>query len=71
MATKMAMKCEGGCCGVHWCNKCALPVFVFGLLFLIAGTGVWVGAPMWFNGWTILGVFMALGALMTMMMKKM
>ena len=63
------MSCDG-CCGMHPCGKCAISVLVFGILFLIAGFNLWAAAPAWFNGWTLLGVFMALWGLMGMMMKK-
>ncbi|MBI5177603.1 hypothetical protein HY995_05985 [Candidatus Micrarchaeota archaeon] len=45
-------------CGMHACGKCAPMIAVFGLLFLVAGLGLFT-AP-WFNGWTVAGVFMAL-----------
>lgn len=55
---------------MHMCGKCAISVLVFGILFLIVGFNLWSAAPMWFNAWSILGVFMALCGLMGMMMKK-
>ncbi len=69
MATKAKMCCEG-ICGMHLCGKCAMPMAVFGLLFMIVGFNLWNGAPGWFNGWSILGVFMALWGVMAILMKK-
>jgi len=54
-------------CGMHLCGKCSWSVLVFGLLFLIAGLGLWAGAPAWWNGWTILGAFFFIWGLMTKM----
>ncbi len=59
-----------GVCGVHLCGQCALPNFIFGLLFLVAGLGLWSGAPVWFNGWTLVGLYLGLWGLMSMMMGK-
>ncbi len=67
MAKKASMECKGNC-GMHLCSKCALPQLIFGLLFLIAGLGLY-SAP-WFNGWSILGVYLVLWGLMAMMMKN-
>ena len=50
-------------------GKFSLMVLVFGILFLIAGLGLYSAA--WFNGWTILGAFLALWGLMPMMGKGM
>lgn len=54
-------------CGMHLCGKCSPMVGVFGILFAVAGLGLYVAN--WFNGWTILGVFMILWAAMVMMNK--
>jgi len=69
MEKKEMKECCNDCgvCGMHLCKKCTLPVLMFGLLFIVAGTGVWVGAPVWFNMTTVLGLFMALWAAMSMM----
>ena len=67
------MNCEGNCesaCCMHPCCKCAAPILIFGLLFIIAGFGLWTDAPLWFNGWTIFGVMLAMIALVKMFMKK-
>ena len=40
-------------------------VLIFGILLAVAGLGLF--AASWFNGWTILGVFMILWGLMPMM----
>ncbi len=45
-------------CGMHLCGQCSMMVALFGILFLVAGLGLYV-AP-WFNGWTLLGAFLAL-----------
>lgn len=58
-----------GMCGMHLCGKCTWMVLVFGIIFLIAGLGLYSAA--WFNGWTILGAFLALWGLMPMMSKGM
>ena len=55
---------------MHMCGKCAISVLVFGILFLIAGFNLWAGAPVWFNGWSIVGIYIGLWGLMGMMMKK-
>lgn len=55
---------------MHLCSKCALPNFIFGLLFVIAGFGFWADAPMWFNFETLIGLYLGLWGLMAMMMKK-
>ena len=59
-----------GCCGMHLCKTCVAPNIIFGLLFLIVGFGVWGDAPAWFNGWSILGLFMALWGIAAMTMMK-
>ena len=70
MAMKKGMACEGGCCGMHLCNQCAIPNVIFGLLLIIAGFGIWVGAPMWFNLETIIGVYLAVWGLFALLLKK-
>ncbi|MDE1798195.1 MAG: hypothetical protein KGH63_02205 [Candidatus Micrarchaeota archaeon] len=62
-------KCDM-CCGMHLCGKCSMVNLIFGLIFLVAGFGLWGNAPAWFNGWTIVGAYLALWALGMMMMKK-
>ncbi len=56
-------------CGMHLCKKCSPVILLFGLLFLVAGFGLWAGAPMWWNGWTLIGVFMLLWGIMAFVMK--
>lgn len=56
-----------GTCGMHLCSKCALPNVIFGLIFLVGGLNLWSGAPAWFNGWTTIGVYLALWGLLSMM----
>ncbi len=51
-------------CGMYVCKKCGVSNLIFGLLFLVAGLGLWSAS--WFNGWTILGVFLALWGLMSL-----
>lgn len=60
--------CEGNC-GMHLCGKCAFPQIVFGVLFLAYGLNVWSPGA-WFNGWTILGVYIAVWGACSMMMCK-
>lgn len=50
-------------CGMQVCGKCATVNLIFGILFLIAGFGMWSGAPAWWNGWTLIGLFLALWGL--------
>ncbi len=52
-----------GTCGMYICKKCGVVNIIFGILLLLAGLGVWDG-PMWWNGWTIIGVYLALWGLM-------
>ncbi len=59
-------KCE--MCGMHLCGKCAMMNIIFGLIFVVAGLGLYA-AP-WFNGWTIIGAYLALWGLAMAMMKK-
>ncbi len=58
-------------CGLHLCGMCAKITLVFGILFLIAGFGWWGGAPGWFNGWTLIGLYLGLLGLGPWMMKSM
>lgn len=48
-------------CGMQICGKCSAVNIIFGILFLIAGLGLFT-AP-WYNGWTLIGVFLALWGL--------
>ena len=48
-------------CGMHLCNKCASVNIIFGLLFLVASLGL--SAAPWFNGWTIIGVYLVVWGL--------
>lgn len=50
---------------MHICGKCSPMVLLFGLLFLVAGLGLY--AASWFNGWTLIGAFMGLWGLMSLM----
>ncbi len=43
--------------------------WLFAVLFLILGFGLWGGAPAWFNPWTVIGLFFVLKAVGPMMMK--
>ncbi len=52
-------------CGMHSCGKCSPMILLFGILFLIAGLGLYTAT--WFNGWSILGVFFVLWGGMSMM----
>ena len=54
-----------GTCGMYTCKSCGIFNIVFGILFLIAGTGIWANTPNWFNGWTILGVYVLLWGIMS------
>ena len=56
-------------CGMHICQKCAIPMIIFGLLFLVSGLGLWAGAPIWFNLSTLVGLFLALLGVMSFVMK--
>jgi len=62
-------KSEQKMCGMHLCKTCTLPNIVFGLLFLIVGFGLWTEAPAWFNGWSIIGAYLALWGIIDMMKK--
>ncbi|MBS3070373.1 hypothetical protein J4220_02595 [Candidatus Micrarchaeota archaeon] len=60
------MAASSGCvCGMHSCGKCSPMILLFGILFLIAGLGLYTAT--WFNGWSILGVFFVLWGGMSMM----
>lgn len=63
----MAMgKSEGMCvCGMHTCGKCSAMVLIFGILFLIAGLGLFTAS--WFNGWFLVGLFLALWGILAYM----
>ncbi len=43
-------------------------MLLFGILFLIAGLGLWGGAPAWWNGWTLIGAFLLVWGLWDSMM---
>lgn len=58
-------------CGMHLCKKCSTSNLIFGVVFLVAGLGLWAGAPSWFNGWTLVGVYLLLWGAYSLMMKKM
>jgi hypothetical protein len=70
MAMKKGGECCGDSCSMHLCKQCAMPNVIFGLLFLILGFGVWTGAPSWFNFSTLVGLYLALWGLMSMMGKN-
>lgn len=56
-----------GTCGLHLCGKCALVTLIFGLLLLLSKDAfnyIPVGA------WVVLGFYMLLLGLYSMMMKK-
>lgn len=66
----VGMGMNGNCaCGMHMCGKCAPITLLFGILFLVAGFGLWNGHPDWFNGWTLVGVFLAALGASAMFMK--
>ncbi|MBI5553273.1 MAG: hypothetical protein HY917_00875 [Candidatus Diapherotrites archaeon] len=58
---------DKGMCGMHLCCKCAPVNLLFGLLFLVAGLGLY-SAP-WFSGWTLIGVYLVVWGLFSMMVK--
>lgn len=76
MAMKMAMKknaecCQnGGVCGLHLCKCCAGANIIFGLLFLVLGFGVWTAAPDYFNFPTLVGFYVLILGLVSLMKKK-
>jgi hypothetical protein len=43
--------------------------WLFAVLFLVMGLGLWAGAPAWWNPWTLVGLYFLLKALGPMMMK--
>ena len=49
-----------GTCGMYICKKCGVINLIFGILFLIAGIGLWANGPDWWNGWTLIGVYLLL-----------
>ncbi len=53
------------CCGMHLCSKCALPMLIFGIVFILASLKVAVFATL--DPWLVVGVFLALLGLMSMM----
>ncbi|MFH0970236.1 MAG: hypothetical protein V1776_02125 [Candidatus Diapherotrites archaeon] len=42
-------------------------MWLFAILFLIMGLGLWSGAPAWWNLYTLIGLFFLLKALLPMM----
>jgi len=56
-------------CGMYICKKCGVVNVIFGILFLIAGLGLWNG-PSWWNGWTLIGVYLGLWGIMSSMGKE-
>ena len=52
-------------CGMYTCKKCSVANIVFGILLLIVALGLWGSAPAWWNGWTIIGVYLLLWGLGT------
>lgn len=52
-----------GTCGMYTCKKCGVVNIIFGILLLIAA--LWSGAPTWFNGWTVIGVYLLLWGIMS------
>ena len=55
-----------GACGMYICKKCGITNVIFGIILLIAGLGLWKDAPMWWNGWTIVGVYLAIWGLFSL-----
>ncbi len=52
-------------CGMHLCSKCSPMTVLFGILFLVAGLGIYTS---WFFKFeTIFGAFFLLWGLMSMM----
>lgn len=41
--------------------------WLFAILFLVLGLGLWAGAPAWWNPWTVVGLFFLLKAIGPMM----
>ena len=60
----------GGTCGMYICKKCGVINLIFGILFLIAGIGLWASAPDWWNGWTLIGVYLLLWGIGSAMIGK-
>jgi len=54
-----------GTCGMYICKKCAVANIIFGILLLVVALGLWSSAPNWWNGWTIIGVYLLLWGLMS------
>ena len=60
-------KDNGMCmCGMHLCSKCTPVIVLFGLLFLVAGLGLYMSS--WFNGWSIAGAFLVVWGAASKMM---
>ncbi len=57
-------------CGMYTCKKCGVVNLIFGILLIIAGLGLWGGAPSWWNGWTIIGVYLLLWGFMSGLIGK-
>ena len=51
-------------CGMSVCKKCATMNLVFGILFLLAA--FWKSAPTWFNGWSLVGLYLLLWGLFSL-----
>ncbi len=58
-------KDSGGVCGMHLCGQCSMIVLLFGILFLVAGLGLFTAS--WFTGWTLAGAFLLLWGLSSKM----
>ncbi len=54
-------------CGMNICKKCGTVNLIFGVLFLVASLGLFV-AP-WFNGWTLIGLYLLLWGVSALFMK--
>ncbi len=57
-----------GMCGMHLCQQCAIPNIIFGLLLIILGLGMY--SANWFNLETIIGAYLGLWGLFSLLMKK-
>ena len=58
---------DSGMCGMHLCGKCAIVNLIFGLIFLVQSLGLYTAT--WFTPWTIVGVYLLLWGLGSMLMK--
>lgn len=54
---------DGKTCGQSICKKCGVVNLIFGILLLIVGLNLWKNSPVWWNAWTLVGLYLGLWGL--------